>query len=109
MLYHDDLAYLSVLDAVEVKEIVCFLAEASQSLASGTVVPQVPALNGAAAITRRNMLEKLLRDHGKYQATCDKRRNSSKGDLSQLKHDEVDNDTLTERNETVTERSGSGS
>lgn len=103
MLYHDDLAYLSVFDAVEVKEIVCFLADASQALASGADIPQIPALNGATAITCRNMLEKLLRDHGKYQATCDKRSNSSKVDLSQLKHGDVDNNTLTERNVTVTE------
>lgn len=107
MLYHDELAYLAVFDPVEVKEIVCFLTAASQALASGADIPPMPDLNGAAAITCGNMLEKLVRDHGQYQITCEKRRNMSmktKGDLSQLKQDEVDNGTLTERNVTVTER-----
>ena len=107
MLYHDDLAYLSVFDAVEVKEIICFFTEASKALATGEAVPPLPELSGAAAITCRNMLEKLIRDHGKYQNTCEKRSNSSndtKGDLSRLKQDEVDNGTLTELNLALTER-----
>jgi len=107
MLYHDDLAYLSVFDAVEVKEIICFFTEASKALAAGEVAPPLPELSGVAAITCRNMLEKLMRDHGKYQNTCEKRSNSSKetkGDLSQLKQDQVDNGTLTELNLTLTER-----
>lgn len=110
MLYHDDLAYLSVFDAVEVKQIICFFAEASQALAAGVEMPPMPDLNGAAAITCQNMLEKLLRDHGKYKSTCENRSNASKntkGDLSQPKLDEVNNGTLTELNLTelsVTER-----
>lgn len=64
MLYHDELAYLSVFDPVEVKAIVCYLAEASQALASGADVPAMPELGGAAAITCRNLQEKLMRDHG---------------------------------------------
>lgn len=107
MLYHDDLAYLAVFEAAEVKAIVCFFSVASKALAAGEVVPPLPELSGAAAITCRNMLEKLMRDHGKYQNTCEKRSNSSKetkGDLSQLKQDKVDNGTLTELNLTLTER-----
>ena len=107
MLYHDDLAYLTVFDAVEVKEIVCFLASASYALAVGGEVQAMPQLPGAAAVTCRNMLEKLKRDHGNYQETCDKRGNmhkGTKGDSCQLKQAEVDIGTLTERNVTVTER-----
>lgn len=110
MLYHDDLMYLSVFDALEVKNIVCFLTAASQALATGADVPPVPELSGAVAITCRNMLEKLVRDHSKYQSTCKKRSNApkgAKGDLSQPKSDEVGNGTLTELNVTelnVTER-----
>lgn len=107
MLYHDDLAYLTVFDPAEVKEIVCFLAEASRALAAGADIPPLPGLSGAAAITCKNMQEKLMRDHGKYQSTCEKRSNSSKetkGDLSQIQQDEVGNGTLTERNLPLTER-----
>lgn len=103
MLYHDDLAYMTVFDPVEVKEIVCFLAEASKALASGEDIPAMPELGGAAAITCRNLLEKLMRDDGKYQSTCEKRSKASgkkKGDLSHLQQAEGDNGTLTKLNVT---------
>ena len=102
MFYHDELSYMPVLEAEEVKRIICFMGAASQALVDGETLPELPDLSGAAGITCQNMLAKLLRDNAKYQTTCEKRSNA-KGDLSRLKVEEVDSGTLTERNVTVTE------
>lgn len=76
MLYHEDLAYLCLLRAGEIRTIIRDLTALSTALAHGQAEPEAPELEGVAAITSANMRLKLIRDHEKYVETCMSRRHS---------------------------------
>jgi len=99
MLYHEDMAYLTALADNEIASIIRYLAQASSLLAQDTRCPTIPAMQGFAAITCKNMLEKLQRDHEKYLKTCEGRssHNNAKGDLSKTEEAKGDFGILTDR------------
>lgn len=86
MFYHEDLQYMKLLPDGDVATIVRFLSEYSCALADGTEIPPTPSVDGFAALTCKNMLAKLIRDHDKYVDICEKRSvRDTQGDLSQPK------------------------